>query len=100
MNSQASLFDDLPVVPSVVLDLRDEAWWAPIDDSTTGRTIPGVVISKCGRYTIVTEPRVPVHIAFRRNVSGDRTNPPTNLGGFSTPALARQACWQHEEARA
>lgn len=100
MNTQASLFEDSPPAPTAALDLRDEAWWAPIDDPRTGRPIPDVVGSKCGRYTIVTEPRVPVYIAFRRNVSGERSNPPTTLGGFSIPALARAACWKHEEARA
>lgn len=100
MNTQASLFDDSPPATIAVLDLRAEVWWVPINDPNTGQPIPNVVGSKCGRYTIVTDPGVPVHIAFRRNVSGDRTNPPTQLGAFSTPALAREACWRHEEAQA
>lgn len=101
MNAQADLFVDHPPAPGpreIVLDLRDERFWGPIFDMSTGQPIRNVVGSKCGRFTIVTASNGYMSVAFKRNPAGDRWNPPTCLGGFKSIDLARQAAFDYAEA--
>lgn len=76
-------------------DLRTpEAWKITSSDAEYGWFVR---TSWCGRFTIVHYAASANVVAFRRNVVGDRWNPPTVIGGYPTSREAAEACALYAE---
>jgi len=79
-------------------DLRSvDAWsYHVLQD---GRTDPNVIVSWCGRYTVVHYPISGVYTAFRRYPAGERRMAQP-IGGAGTVAGAVDYCVRHAEKEA
>lgn len=78
-------------------DLRATAAWRQSSDAQ-GREDPNVIVSWCGRYTVVRYPDG-ILLAFRRFGPPEHTrwNPPEVLGRASDIVHAVDICAQHAE---
>ncbi len=85
-------------------DLRDRSAWVQSYDRD-GRLSVGVVMSYCGRYTIVRYLARPLererYQAFRRHgpPPGEqgKWSPPSWSHCYDTAEQAREACWHHHQ---
>lgn len=81
--------------PHPVTDLRSAVAW-PITSSSAEYGW-WVRTSWCGRFTICWDEHTARFVAFRRNIVGDRWNPPTWCDGFKTLQEAFEACALYAE---